>query len=90
MSFVIRKTLQVNKSYPELLLEIPGATEDVDVTYEVIALERMAGTTATVWYTFSVDGVTSGWKRQFDFQYDGTGSPIEEGERALKSYLGTP
>lgn len=87
MSFTIKKTLQVNKSYPALLLEIPGATEDVDVTYEVVALERMSGNTATVWYTFSVGGATSGWKRQFDFQYDGTGSPIEEGEKALKESL---
>ncbi|HEJ7836917.1 TPA: hypothetical protein SMH97_004421 [Serratia marcescens] len=90
MSFVIRKKLQVNKSYPDLLLEIHGGTEDTDVTYEVIALERMAGTSATVWYTFSVGGVTSGWKRTFDFIYSGVGNPLEEGERALKSSLGAP
>ncbi|MDE5234318.1 hypothetical protein GST45_17825 [Serratia marcescens] len=84
MSFTITQKLAVNKSYPELLLETDEGFEDAEVTYEVVALERMSGTTATVWYTHSVDGQTSAWKRQFDFEYDGTGSPIEAGELALK------
>lgn len=87
MPFTITQNLTVNKSYPELLLEVDDGVSSVEVTYEVIALERMSGTTATVWYTSSVNGQTSAWKRQFDFEYDGTGNPVDSGEEALKNYL---
>lgn len=87
MPFTLSKVLKVNKSYPEILLEVDNGSVTVDVTYTVIALESMTENTATVWYQRTVSGVMSALKQTFSFQYSGDGNPIEEGERALMEHM---
>ncbi|HBU5925266.1 TPA: hypothetical protein L9K60_000041 [Klebsiella quasipneumoniae subsp. quasipneumoniae] len=87
MPFTISKILKVNKSYPEILLEVDNGSVEVDVTYTVIALESMTANTVTVWYQRTVSGVMSALKQPFSFQYSGNGNPIDEAESALRIYM---
>lgn len=88
MSFTVTTILKVNQSYPEILLEVASGERSVDITYEVIAIERVTDGVATVWYTRTVDGVTSPWNQIFEFKYSGTTISLDEAESALKQSLG--
>ncbi|WP_373392783.1 hypothetical protein ACEPRU_17840 [Raoultella ornithinolytica] len=86
MSFTLIKLLRVNKSYPDLLLEVADGTEEVGVTYEVITAE-LNGNTGKAGYTVSVVGVTSAQVKSIEFNYSGNGNPVTEAEMALKSLM---
>lgn len=83
MSFTLTKVLRVNKSYPDLLLEVADGTEEVGVTYEVIAVE-LNGNTGKAGYVVSVGGVTSAQVKSIEFNYSGNGNPSNEAGMALK------
>ena len=87
MSFNISKKLKTSVSYPEIFLEVENGFATVEITYHVIALESMVGNTVTVWYSRTVDGVTSALKQPFSFEYSGSGNPVEEAEIYLEEYM---
>lgn len=89
MSFTISQNLQTSKSYPGLVMEIPGAVEATDVTYAAESLASLNGTDGVINYSVTIGGVTSAWIRQFPFTYSGTGNPITEGEASLQASLTT-
>ena len=82
MSFTLTKVLRVNRSYPDLLLEVADGTEEVGVTYEVITVE-LNGNTGKAGYTVSVGDARPGMTRSFDFTYSGNGNPTAEAESRL-------
>lgn len=86
MSFTLSKTVSVNKSYPDLFLEVPNGTEEIDVTYEVTNV-TINGTTGKAEYTVTAGGMISGMVRYMNFTYSGTGNPTTEAESALQEMV---
>ena len=86
MSLTLTKVLRVNRSYPDLLLEVADGTEEVSITYEVTTVE-LNGNTGKAGYTVSVGGVTSAQVKSIEFNYSSNGNPVTEAEMALKSLM---
>lgn len=87
MSFTKTETVKKSIYYPELLLEIDDGVCEIEVTYTIIGIENISGGSCSAWYTVAVDGKVSLLKKLFEFQYSGSGNPIEEAESALEKSL---
>ncbi|HBX2475690.1 TPA: hypothetical protein MHT80_27815 [Klebsiella pneumoniae] len=88
MSFQKVITVKSIKNYDALGgMKMPGADEEMTVTFSAEALVSLVGSLCTVRYSMTTDGALSPGYAEIEFQYSGTGSPLEEAEAALKSAL---
>lgn len=88
MSFTLSKSVSSVEYYSALgIVDTSAASEKtVDVTYEAIRLDSLIGTLARVIYTTRV-GTSNAIFNEFEFEYSGTGNPLDEAESALAASL---
>ncbi|HEC2625648.1 TPA: hypothetical protein R2K43_000805 [Raoultella planticola] len=88
MAFTLSKVVSAADYYGALgIVDASSASEKmVDVTYEAIRLDSLIGTMARVIYTTRV-GTSNAIFNEFEFEYSGTGNPLEEAETALQASL---
>lgn len=88
MAFTLSKVVSSADYYGALgIVDTSAASEKtVDVTYEAVRLDSLIGTVARVIYTTRV-GTSNAIFNEFEFEYSGTGNPLEEGETALQASL---
>ncbi|EMX1847313.1 hypothetical protein AAGL43_002981 [Klebsiella quasipneumoniae] len=85
MSFQKTITVTPVKNYDALGgMKMPGASEELTVTFSAEALVSLVGTLCTVRYSMTREGALSPGYGEIEFQYSGTGSPLDEAESALK------
>ncbi|MET5288130.1 hypothetical protein WH835_11030 [Raoultella planticola] len=88
MAFALSKSVSSAEYYGGLgIVDTSAASEKtVDVTYEAVRLDSLIGTMARVIYTTRV-GTSNAIFNEFEFEYSGTGNPLEEAETALQVSL---
>ncbi|HEC2625611.1 TPA: hypothetical protein R2K43_000768 [Raoultella planticola] len=88
MAFTLSKVVSSADYYGALgIVDASSESEKmVDVTYEAIRLDSLIGTMARVIYTTRV-GTSNAIFNEFEFEYSGTGNPLEEAETALQVSL---
>ena len=88
MAFTLSKSVSSAEYYGALgIVDTSAASEKtVDVTYEAVRLDSLIGTVARVIYTTRV-GTSNAIFNEFEFEYSGTGNPLEEAETALQASL---
>ncbi|WP_224997618.1 hypothetical protein [Klebsiella quasipneumoniae] len=88
MAFTLSKVVSAADYYGALgIVDTSDASEKtVDVTYEVVRLDSLIGSMARVIYTLQV-GNSNAVFNEFEFEYSGTGNPLEEAETAMKIKL---
>lgn len=88
MAFTLSKVVSAAEYYGALgIVDASSASEKtVDVTYEAVRLDSLIGTVARVIYTVRV-GDSQAVYNEFEFEYSGTGNPLEEAETALRASL---
>ena len=88
MSFQKKITVTPVKNYDAFGgMKMPGADEEMTVTFSAEALVSLVGSLCTVRYSMTTDGALSPGYAEIEFQYSGTGSPLEEAETTLKASL---
>ncbi|HBX7973008.1 TPA: hypothetical protein MIG94_01360 [Klebsiella pneumoniae] len=88
MSFQKKITVTPVKNYDALGgMKIPGETEELTVTLSAEALVSLVGSLCTVRYSMTTEGALSPGYAEIEFQYSGTGSPLEEAEAVLRVAL---
>ena len=87
MAFTLVKSVTVLKQCPSLCnATLAPEQEDITIAVSVTSLESLSGTFGTVNYSITPEGGTAGYG-MFDFTYSGAGNPMEDAEKALKSYM---
>lgn len=88
MSFTKNRVITTVAAYPSLGIVDDSTSQDksVDVTYEVLQLDSLLANVARVLYSIQV-GNSQKYYDFFEFNYSGSGNPIEEAEIALESSL---
>ena len=88
MSFQKIITVTPVKNYDALGgMKVAGATEEIAVTFSAEALVSLVGSLCTVRYSMTTDGALSPGYDEIEFQYPGTGSPLEEAESVLRAVV---
>lgn len=87
MSFTISKTIRKCGYYPDLAIQEPAEDVEVDVTYEVIGIKSLYGQLGVAIYNMSTPGCAVAGERDFEFEWAGSGNPIEAAEAALRAQL---
>ncbi|MGG9109641.1 hypothetical protein [Raoultella ornithinolytica] len=88
MAFTLSKSVSSAEYYSALgIVDASSASEKtVDVMYEVVRLDSLIGAVARVIYTTRV-GNSDAIFNEFEFEYSGTGNPLDEAEAALRDSL---
>lgn len=88
MPFSVTQKLTGRLKYPSISVEMAGVEQEVVVTYEVLSISINAedlSCIATV--QSSVEDCLYKGVTEFRFTYSGSGNPIEEAEKSLKSSI---
>lgn len=87
MSFTVSKTIRKCGYYPDLGIQEPAEEITVDVTYEVTGIKSLYGQLGIATYSMSTAGCSVAGERDFEFEWVGTGNPLEAAEAALEQVL---
>ncbi|HDT0538375.1 TPA: hypothetical protein ACRR1E_003108 [Klebsiella quasipneumoniae] len=87
MSFTISKTVRKCGYYPDLGIQEPAEEITVDVTYEVTGIKSLYGQFGIATYSMSTLGCSVAGERDFEFEWVGSGNPLEAAEAALEQEL---
>ncbi|HAT3644107.1 hypothetical protein [Raoultella ornithinolytica] len=87
MSFTVSKTIRKCRYYPDLGIQEPAEDITVDVTYEVTGIKSVYGQLGIATYSMSTPGCSVAGERDFEFEWTGSGNPLEAAETALQSLL---
>lgn len=88
MSFSVEKTVAPVKSYPSLMgAAIRGERETLTVVYAVTSIISLVGNNGIAEYSVTPEGADLSGTGTIEFQYSGTGNPLEEAELALKTTI---
>ncbi|HDS7793400.1 TPA: hypothetical protein QH592_002935 [Raoultella ornithinolytica] len=83
MSFTVSKTIRKCRYYPDLGIQEPAEDITVDVTYEVTGIKSLYGQLGIATYSMSTPGCSVAGERDFEFEWSGSGNPIEEASDKL-------
>lgn len=87
MSFTVSKKIRKCGYYPDLGIQEPAEGITVDVTYEVTGIKSIYGQFGIATYSMSTPGCSVAGERDFEFEWTGSGNPLEAAETALQSLL---
>lgn len=87
MSFTISKTVRKCDYYPDLGIQEPAEDITVDVTYEVTGIKSLYGQFGIATYSMSTPGCSISGERDFEFEWVGSGNPLEAAETVLEKAL---
>lgn len=87
MSFTVSKTIRKCGYYPDLGIQEPAEEIAVDVTYEVTGIKSIYGQFGIATYSMSTPGCVVAGERDFEFEWQGAGNPLEAAETALQTQL---
>ncbi|HAT2179635.1 hypothetical protein ACNAUL_06745 [Raoultella ornithinolytica] len=87
MSFTVSKTIRKCRYYPDLGIQEPAEDITVDVTYEVTGIKSIYGQFGIATYSMSTAGCSVAGERDFEFEWAGSGNPLEAAEAALEQAL---
>ncbi|GKL65408.1 hypothetical protein QIG23_00815 [Klebsiella pneumoniae] len=87
MSFTVSKKIRKCGYYPDLGIQEPAEDITVDVTYEVTGIKSVYGQLGIATYSMSTPECSVAGERDFEFEWSGTGNPLEAAELALEKAL---
>ena len=87
MSFTVSKKIRKCGYYPDLGIQEPAEDITVDVTYEVTGIKSIYGQFGIATYSMSTPECSVAGERDFEFEWSGTGNPLEAAELALEKAL---
>ena len=87
MSFTVSKKIRKCGYYPDLGIQEPAEDITVDVTYEVTGIKSIYGQFGIATYSMSTPECSVAGERDFEFEWSGSGNPLEAAELALEKAL---
>ncbi|HCE0316071.1 TPA: hypothetical protein NEO77_005297 [Klebsiella pneumoniae] len=87
MSFTVSKKIRKCGYYPDLGIQEPAEDITVDVTYEVTGIKSIYGQFGIATYSMSTPECSVAGERDFEFEWSGSGNPLEAAESALEKAL---
>ncbi|WP_426729899.1 hypothetical protein [Klebsiella quasipneumoniae] len=87
MSFTVSKKIRKCGYYPDLGIQEPAEDITVDVTYEVTGIKSVYGQLGIATYSISTPECSVAGERDFEFEWSGSGNPLEAAELALEKAL---
>ncbi|AWQ53197.1 MULTISPECIES: hypothetical protein [Klebsiella/Raoultella group] len=87
MSFTVSKKIRKCGYYPDLGIQEPAEDITVDVTYEVTGIKSVYGQLGIATYSMSTPECSVAGERDFEFEWSGSGNPLEAAELALEKAL---
>lgn len=87
MSFTVSKKIRKCGYYPDLGIQDPAEDITVDVTYEVTGIKSVYGQLGIATYSMSTPECSVAGERDFEFEWSGSGNPLEAAELALEKAL---
>ncbi|HAT2180384.1 TPA: hypothetical protein I8167_004534 [Raoultella ornithinolytica] len=87
MSFTISKIVRKCAYYPDLGIQETSEEITVDVTYEISGIKSLYGQFGIATYSMSTPGCSVAGERDFEFEWAGSGNPLEAAETALENSL---
>ncbi|HFP9330573.1 TPA: hypothetical protein ACT1UT_001890 [Raoultella planticola] len=87
MSFTISKTVRKCGYYPDLGIQEPAEDITVDVTYEVTGIKSIYGQFGIATYSMSTAGCAVAGESDFEFEWAGSGNPLDAAEDALTKLI---
>ncbi|HHZ9888204.1 TPA: hypothetical protein ACWOPJ_004519 [Klebsiella pneumoniae] len=87
MSFTVSKKIRKCGYYPDLGIQEPAEDITVDVTYEVTGIKSVYGQLGIATYSMSTPECSVAGERDFEFEWSGTGNPLEAAESTLEKAL---
>ncbi|SLQ51777.1 hypothetical protein [Klebsiella quasipneumoniae] len=87
MSFTVSKKIRKCGYYPDLGIQEPAEDITVDVTYEVTGIKSIYGQFGIATYSMSTPECSVAGERDFEFEWSGSGNPLEAAETALQSQI---
>jgi len=87
MSFTVSKKIRKCGYYPDLGIQEPAEDITVDVTYEVTGIKSVYGQLGIATYSMSTPECSVAGERDFEFEWSGSGNPLEAAELALEQAL---
>uniref|UniRef100_UPI0021A4EB95 hypothetical protein n=2 Tax=Klebsiella TaxID=570 RepID=UPI0021A4EB95 len=73
--------------YPDLGIQEPAEDITVDVTYEVTGIKSIYGQFGIATYSMSTPECSVAGERDFEFEWSGSGNPLEAAESTLEKAL---
>lgn len=87
MSFTVSKKIRKCGYYPDLGIQEPAEDITFDVTYEVTGIKSVYGQLGIATYSMSTPECSVAGERDFEFEWSGSGNPLEAAELALEKAL---
>lgn len=87
MSFTVSKKIRKCGYYPDLGIQEPAEDITVDVTYEVTGIKSVYGQLGIATYSMSTPECSVAGERDFEFEWSGSGNPLEAAESTLEKAL---
>ncbi|HDG9773022.1 TPA: hypothetical protein PGG59_001330 [Raoultella planticola] len=87
MSFTISKTVRKCAYYPDLGIQEASEEITVNVNYEVTGIKNLYAPLGIATYSMSTEGCSVAGERDFEFEWSGSGNPLETAETALRAHL---
>ncbi|HID1017602.1 TPA: hypothetical protein ACXDFV_005746 [Raoultella ornithinolytica] len=87
MSFTISKKVRKCGYFPDLGIQETSEEITVDVTYEISGIKSLYGQLGIATYSMSTEGCSVAGERDFEFEWQGAGNPLEAAETALQTQL---
>ncbi|HBU3107367.1 hypothetical protein [Klebsiella pneumoniae] len=87
MSFTVSKKIRKCGYYTDLGIQEPAEDITVDVTYEVTGIKSVYGQLGIATYSMSTPECSVAGERDFEFEWSGSGNPLEAAELALEKAL---
>ncbi|AXS09399.1 TPA: hypothetical protein ACJ2PF_005230 [Klebsiella pneumoniae] len=87
MSFTVSKKIRKCGYYPDLGIQEPAEDITVDVTYEVTGIKSIYGQFGIATYSMSTPECSVAGERDFEFEWSGSGNPLEAAESTLEKAL---
>lgn len=87
MSFTVSKKIRKCGYYPDLGIQEPAEDITVDVTYEVTGIKSIYGQLGIATYSMSTPECSVAGERDFEFEWSGSGNPLEAAESTLEKAL---
>lgn len=83
MSFTISKAVRKCGYFPDLGIQEASEEITVDITYEVTGIKSLYAPLGVATYSMSTAGCAVEGERDFEFEWSGSGNPIEEASDKL-------
>lgn len=87
MSFIVSKNVRKCGYFPDLGIQEPSTEITIDLTYEITGMQSLCVPLGIATYRVSTEGCDVCGFGVFEFEWSGSGNPIDVAEEALKNII---